>query len=74
MTEPSPRRGQVWNSDRSQAGTPGRATSRQRSTRHREVEELDCRYTEGYRKKPEDLTWAESVARLLAHLLPREKW
>jgi len=39
-----------------------------------EVRELDRRYVEGYRKKPEDTAWAEAGARLLARRLTREKW
>ena len=36
--------------------------------------ELDRRYVEGYRKKPEDRAWAETAAKLLSRVLPREKW
>lgn len=36
--------------------------------------ELDRRYVEGYRKKPEDRAWAETGAKLLSRILPREKW
>ena len=36
--------------------------------------ELDRRYVEGYRKKPEDRAWAETGAKLLSRVLPREKW
>jgi len=36
--------------------------------------ELDRRYVQGYRKKPEDTTWAETGAKLLARRLPRGKW
>lgn len=36
--------------------------------------ELDRRYVEGYRKKPEDTAWGETGAKVLARRLPREKW
>ena len=36
--------------------------------------ELDRRYVEGYRRKPEDTTWGETGVKLLARRLPREKW
>lgn len=36
--------------------------------------ELDRRYVEGYRKKPEDTSWAEAGAKLLSRVLPREQW
>ena len=36
--------------------------------------ELDRRYMEGYRKKPEELDWAEASVRLLSKRLPKEKW
>lgn len=36
--------------------------------------ELDRRYMDGYRKKPEDLAWAETGAKLLSRVLPRESW
>lgn len=36
--------------------------------------ELDRRYVEGYRRKPEDTTWAETGAKLLSRVLPREQW
>ena len=39
-----------------------------------EARELDRRYVEGYRRKPEDTAWAETGARLLSSVLPREKW
>jgi len=39
-----------------------------------ETEELDHRYVEGYRKKPEELEWAEASVRLLSKRLPKEKW
>jgi hypothetical protein len=39
-----------------------------------EVKELDRLYAEGYRKKPEDLKWAEGSVKLAARRLTREKW
>ena len=39
-----------------------------------ETKKLDHRYIEGYRKKPEDLDWAETSAKLLSKRLPKEKW
>jgi len=39
-----------------------------------ETEELDHRYVEGYRKKPEDPDWAAASAKVLARRLPKEKW
>lgn len=39
-----------------------------------ETKELDRRYMEGYRKKPEELDWAETSAKLLAKRLAKEKW
>ena len=36
--------------------------------------ELDRRYMEGYRKKPEELDWAEASVRLFSKRLPKEKW
>ena len=39
-----------------------------------QAREMDRRYVEGYRKKPEDTAWAETSAKLLARRLPREKW
>ena len=39
-----------------------------------EARKLDRRYVEGYRRKPEDTAWAETGARLLSSVLPREKW
>ncbi len=35
-----------------------------------EAEELDRRYMDGYRRKPEGLDWAESSVRLLSKRLP----
>ena len=39
-----------------------------------ETQELDRRYMDGYRKKPEGLDWAEASVRLLSKRLPKEKW
>ncbi len=39
-----------------------------------QAKELDRRYLEGYRKKPEELDWAEASVRLLSKRLPKEKW
>lgn len=39
-----------------------------------ETKELDQRYIEGYRKKPESLAWAEASAKLLSKRLGKEKW
>ena len=39
-----------------------------------EVEELDRRYMDGYRKKPEEADWAQASVKLLAKRLPKEKW
>jgi len=39
-----------------------------------ETKELDHRYIEGYRKKPEEPDWAETSAKLLSKRLPKEKW
>ncbi len=39
-----------------------------------EARELDRQYVEEYRRKPEDTAWAETGARLLSSVLPREKW
>jgi hypothetical protein len=36
--------------------------------------ELDRLYIEGHRSHPEELSWAESSARLLSKRLPKEKW
>ena len=38
------------------------------------VEELDRRYMDGYRKKPEGTDWAQASVRLLSRRLPKEKW
>ena len=39
-----------------------------------QVEELDRRYMDGYRKKPEGTDWAQASVRLLSRRLPKEKW
>jgi hypothetical protein len=39
-----------------------------------EGDRLDRRYVDGYRRKPEDATWARTTTRLLSRVLPREKW
>ncbi len=39
-----------------------------------EARELERRYVEGYRKKPEATAWAEMGAKLLSRILPEEKW
>jgi metal-responsive CopG/Arc/MetJ family transcriptional regulator len=39
-----------------------------------DAKELDRRYMEGYRKKPEELDWAETSVKLLSKRLPKEKW
>jgi metal-responsive CopG/Arc/MetJ family transcriptional regulator len=39
-----------------------------------EAREMDRRYVEGYRKKPEDTAWAKAGAKLLSRALPRETW
>jgi hypothetical protein len=36
--------------------------------------QLDRRYVDGYRRKPEDPAWAKATARLLSKVLSREKW
>lgn len=38
------------------------------------AKELDRQYVEGYRKKPEELDWAETSVKLLSKRLPKEKW
>ncbi|MBI3030726.1 MAG: hypothetical protein HYY64_14565 [Candidatus Rokubacteria bacterium] len=45
-----------------------------RQRRSREARALDRRYVEGYLRKPEDVAWGETGAKLLARRLPREKW
>lgn len=39
-----------------------------------QAKELDLRYVEGYRKRPEELDWATASVRLLSKRLPKEKW
>ena len=38
------------------------------------AKELDRLYVKGYRKKPEELDWAEASVKLLSRRLPKEKW
>ena len=38
------------------------------------AKELDHLYVEGYRKRPEELAWAEASVKLLSKQLPKEKW
>ena len=38
------------------------------------LKEMDRRYIEGYRKKPEKETWSGTTARVLSRVLPKEKW
>ncbi len=42
--------------------------------RNLEARELERRYVDGYRKKPEATAWAEVGAKLLSRILPEEKW
>lgn len=37
------------------------------------AKELDRMYMEGYRKRPEELDWAEASVKLLSKRLPKEK-
>ncbi len=37
-------------------------------------EELERRYIEGYRRKPEDPAWGELGAKLATQVWPREDW
>ena len=39
-----------------------------------ETKELESRYAQGYEKSPEDPAMARTNAKLLARILPREKW
>ena len=39
-----------------------------------QVAELDRQYVDGYRKRPEELDWAEASVRLLSKRLPKETW
>ena len=36
--------------------------------------ELDRLYIEGHQRRPENIDWAESSAKLLSKRLPKEKW
>ena len=38
------------------------------------AQELERQYADGYRKKPEELAWAETSVKLLSRRLPKEKW
>lgn len=38
------------------------------------AKELDRLYVEGYKKRPEELGWAEASVKLLSKHLPKEKW
>ena len=38
------------------------------------AKELDQLYIEGHQKRPENLDWAKSSAKLLSKRLPKEKW
>ncbi len=42
--------------------------------RRLEEEELERRYIEGYRRKPEDPAWGELGAKLATLVWPREDW
>lgn len=42
--------------------------------RRLEEEELDRRYVEGYRRKPEDRAWGKAGAKLAARVWPVEDW
>ena len=39
-----------------------------------EEEELDRRYVEGYRRKPENPDWGEAGSKLAAQVWPEEDW
>ena len=39
-----------------------------------EEDELERRYMEGYRRKPENPAWGEAGAKLAAQVLTREDW
>jgi metal-responsive CopG/Arc/MetJ family transcriptional regulator len=39
-----------------------------------QAKELDRLYAEGYKKRPEELDWAEASVKLLSKRLPKEKW
>ena len=55
-----------------------RAAFIREACRHRlrdlRAKELDRRYVRGYRNTPEDSANAKASARLLAKILPRERW
>jgi hypothetical protein len=38
------------------------------------AKELDRLYIEGHQRRPENLDWAQSSAKLLSKRLPKEKW
>lgn len=46
----------------------------ERRLRSEEASELDRRYVEGYRRRPEDRAWGKVGAKLLAHRLERDRW
>lgn len=46
----------------------------QRRLRSEEARELDQRYVEGYRRKPEHPAWGALGAKLLARRLGRDRW
>lgn len=37
-------------------------------------DELERRYVEGYRRKPEDPAWGEATAKVTAEVWPKEDW
>ena len=39
-----------------------------------EGERLDRQYTDGYRRRPEDVAWAKTTTRLLSRVLPPDRW
>ena len=39
-----------------------------------EEDELDRRYVEGYRRKPENPAWGKAGAKLAAQVWPKEVW
>ena len=45
-----------------------------RRTHKKETGELDRRYVEGYRRKPETRAWAAVGAKLLANRLKQDRW
>lgn len=42
--------------------------------RQLEEEELERRYIEGYRRKPENPAWGKAGAKLAAQVWPKEEW